>query len=63
MVLFIISAIIALVALGVGIYLSYKYIKSAIPPIPFKQLYKRILIVIGVFALAFVSMMFGIYLC
>ena len=62
MVLFIVSAIIAVVALGVGIYLAYKFIKSAIPPIPFKQLYKRILIVIGVFAAAFTSMMIGIYL-
>lgn len=62
MVLFIISALIAVVALGVGIYLAYKFIKSAIPPIPFKQLYKRFLIIIGVFAVAFVTMMFGIYL-
>ena len=62
MVLFIVSALIAVVALGVGIYLSYRFIKSAIPPIPFKQLYKRLLIVIGVFAIAFVSMMIGIYL-
>ena len=62
MVLFIVSALIAIAALGVGIYLAYKFIKSAIPPVPFAELYKRILVVIGVFALAFVAMMFGIYL-
>ena len=62
MVLFIVAAVILAVALGVGIFLTRQYIKSAIPPIPFKQLYKRILIVIGVFAIAFVSMMIGIYL-
>lgn len=62
MVLFIVSAIIAVIALGVGIYLTTKFIKSIIPPIPFKVLYKRLLIVIGVFALAFTTMMISIYL-
>ena len=62
MILFIVSALIAVVALGVGIYLAVKFIKSAIPPLPFNRLYKRILIVIAVFALAFTSMMISIYL-
>ena len=62
MILFIVSALMVVVALGVGIYLAVKFIKSAIPPLPFNRLYKRILIVIAVFALAFTSMMISIYL-
>ena len=62
MVLFIVSALIAVASLGVGIYLAVKFIRSVIPPIPFNRLYKRILIVMGVFAISFTSMMLGIYL-
>ena len=62
MVLFIVSALIASISLGVGIYLAIKFIKSIIPPVPFNRLYKRLLIVMGVFAIAFTSMMLGIYL-
>ena len=62
MVLFIVSALLVLVALGVGVYLMRGFIKSAIPPIPFEKLYKRLLVVIGVFALSFTSMMISIYL-
>ena len=61
MVLFIVSALIAVVALGVGIYLAANFIKKTIVPIPFDKLYKRILIVIGVFAIAFTTMMISIY--
>ena len=62
MVLFIVSAIIAVVALGVGIYLAANFIKKPIPPLSFDKLYKRLLIVIGVFAIAFTTMMISIYL-
>ena len=62
MVLFIVSALIAAVALGVGIYLTTKFIKSAIPPLPFDKLYKRLLVIIGVFAIDFVSMMISVYI-
>lgn len=62
MVLFIVSALIALVSLGVGLYLTANFIKKPLPPVPFDKLWKRLLIVIGVFAISFTTMMTGIYL-
>ncbi len=62
MVLFIVSAVIALVALGVGLYLAINHIKNTIPPMPFKKTLRRVLITIGVFTLAFATMMVSIYL-
>ena len=62
MVLFIVSAVLAVFALGFGIYLSVQFVKNRIPPIPFNKLIKRIFIVIGVFTLSFATMMISIYL-
>lgn len=62
MVLFIVSAVIALTALGVGIYLTLGFIRNIVPPVPFNKLVKRLLIVIGVFTLSFTTMMTSIYL-
>ncbi len=62
MILFIIAAVIAVAALGVGIYWTAQFLKNVIVPVPFNQLYKRILIIIGVFAVAFTTMMCSIYL-
>ena len=62
MVLFIVSAVIAVVALGIGIYLSIQFVRSTIPPVPFRQLVKRLLIFSLVFTVAFTTMMSSIYL-
>lgn len=62
MVLFIISALVAVVSLGVGIYLVANFIKNIIPKVPFLPLLKRLLIIIGVFSLSFATMMISIHL-
>ena len=62
MVLFIIAAVIAVTALGVGIKIAVDFIKNIIPPVPYKKVVYRLLIVGGVFALAFATMMISIYL-
>ena len=62
MVLFIVSAVLAVFSLGFGIYLAVQFIKNRIPPVPFNKLIKRIFIVIGVFTLSFATMMISIYL-
>lgn len=62
MVLFIVSALIAVVALAVGIYLNAKFIRNTIPPITYERLIKRLSVIIGVFTLAFATMMVSIYL-
>ena len=62
MVLFIVSALIAVVALGVGIYLTANFIKNIMPKVTYNVLVKRLLIISGVFALAFTTMMISIYL-
>ena len=62
MVLFIVSAVLAVFSLGFGIYLTVQFLRNRIPPIPFNKLIKRIFIVIGVFTLSFATMMISIYL-
>lgn len=62
MVLFIVSALIAVISLGMGIYLSLTFIKNVVPPIPFKKLLFRLLVVGSVFTLSFTTMMSSIYL-
>ena len=62
MVLFIVSAVLAVFALGFGLYLTIQFLRNRIPPIPFNKLIYRIFIVIGVFTLAFATMMISIYL-
>ena len=62
MVLFIVSAVLAVFALGFGLYLTIQFLRNRIPPIPFNKLIKRIFIVIGVFTLSFTTMMISIYL-
>ena len=62
MVLFIVSALIAVVSLGVGIYLVVDFIKNIIPRVPFIPLLKRLAIIIGVFTLGFATMMISIHL-
>lgn len=62
MVLFIVSAVLALFALGFGVFLSVQFVRNRIPPIPFNKLYKRIFVIIGVFTLSFATMMLSIYL-
>ena len=62
MILFIVSALIAAVSLGLSIKFTVDYIRKTIPPIPFKGLLKRGLILGGVYTLGFASMMLSIYL-
>ena len=62
MVLFIVSAVLAVFALGFGLYLTIQFLRNRIPPIPFNKLIKRIFVVIGVFTLSFATMMISIYL-
>ena len=62
MVLFIVAAVLAVFALGFGLYLTIQFLRNRIPPIPFNKLIKRIFVVIGVFTLAFATMMISIYL-
>ena len=62
MVLFIIMAVIALASLGLGIYYAVTFIKNAIPPITFDKLWKRMLIILGIFAVSFTVMMNSIYI-
>ncbi len=62
MVLFIISALIVLVTLGLSIKLTIDYLRKTIPPIPFKKLLKRGLILGGVYTISFTVMMLSIYL-
>ena len=62
MVLFIISALIAIVSLGVGIYLVRDFIKNIIPKLTFIPLFKRLAIIVGVFTLSFATMMVSIHL-
>ena len=62
MVLFIISAVLALFALGFGLFLTIQFVRNRIPPIPFNKLIIRLLVVIGVFTLMFATMMISIYL-
>ena len=62
MVLFIVSALIAVISLGMGIYLSLTFIRNVVPPIPFKKLLFRLLVVGSVFTLSFTTMMSSIYL-
>ena len=62
MVLFIVSAVLAVFSLGFGIYLAVQFIKNRIPPVPFNKLIKRMFIIIGVFTLSFATMMISIYL-
>ena len=61
-ILFIVSALIASVALGVGIYLTVNHIRNIIPKVSFSVLIRRLLIIVGVFAFAFDTMMISIYL-
>ena len=62
MILFIVSAVLAVFALGFGIFLSVQFIRNRIPPVPFNKLIRRIFVVIGVFTLSFATMMISIYL-
>ena len=62
MVLFIISAVLAVFALGFGLYLAIQFVRNRIPPVPFNKLIRRIFVVIGVFTLSFATMMISIYL-
>ena len=62
MALFIIAAVVAVVALSIGIYLIVKHIKSVIPNPSFTSLLKKLIIFVGVFTLAFATMMVSIYL-
>ncbi len=62
MVLFIVSALIALVSLGVGIYLVVDFIKNIIPKVAFIPLLTRLAIIIGVFTISFATMMTSIHL-
>ena len=62
MVLFIVSSVLALFALGFGLFLTIQFLRNRIPPIPFNKLIIRILVVIGVFTLSFATMMISIYL-
>ena len=62
MVLFIVSAVIAVIALGVAIKVAIDFIKNIIPPVPFKKVMQRLLILGGVFAIGFTTMMGSIYL-
>ena len=62
MVLFIVSALIAVIALGVSIKIAADFIKNVIPPVPFKKVMQRLLILSGVFAIGFTVMMGSIYL-
>ena len=62
MVLFIISAVVATFALGLGIYWAVKFIKETVPSVAFPTLLKRLSIIIGVFSLIFTTMMISIYL-
>ena len=62
MVLFIVSAVLAVFALGFGLYLTIQFLRNRIPPIPFNKLIKRIFVAIGVFTLSFATMMISIYL-
>ena len=62
MVLFIVAAVITAVALGVAIYLTAKFLKNVIPPIPFNTLVKRLFIISLVFTFAFATMMNAIFL-
>ena len=62
MILFIVSALISAVALGVAIYLLVKFVKSVIPTTNFISLLKKLLIVGAVFTVGFTTMMISIYL-
>ena len=62
MALFIISAVVAAFALGIGIYWSVKFIKETVPSVPFVTLLKRLIVIVGVFTLMFATMMVSIYL-
>ena len=62
MVLFIIAAVITVTALGVGIYLARKFIKSVVPFMNVNVLLKRLAIIGGVYTLSFATMMISIYL-
>ena len=60
MVLFIISAVLAVFALGFGLYLAIQFVRNRIPPVPFNKLIRRIFVVIGVFTLSFATMMISL---
>lgn len=62
MILFIVSAVLALFALGFGLFLTIQFVRNRIPPVPFNKLIIRLLVVIGVFTLMFATMMISIYL-
>lgn len=62
MVLFIIAAVIALVALGVAIKLTVDFLRNVIPPVPFIKLLKRLGIILSVFVAGFATMMISIFL-
>ena len=62
MVLFIVAAVITLVALGVAIYLVANFLRNTVPPVPFMKLVKRLLIIGGVFTFSFATMMNAIFL-
>ena len=62
MILFIVSALIAVVALGVAIKVAVDFLKNTIPPLPFVKVLKRLLIIGGVFVVGFTTMMGSIYL-
>lgn len=62
MILFIVAAVITVIALGVGIYLVAQFIRNIIPPVPFNNLLKRLAIIMGVYTLSFATMMVAIYL-
>ena len=62
MVLFIVAAVLAVFALGFGLYLTIQFIRNRIPPVPFNKLIKRLFIIVGVFTLSFATMMISIYL-
>ena len=62
MVLFIVSAVLAVFALGFGLYFTIQFLRNRIPPLPFNKVLIRVLIAIGVFTLSFATMMISIYL-
>ena len=62
MVLFIVSAVLAVFALGFGLAFAIPFIRNRIPTLPFNKVLLRVFIAIGVFTLSFATMMISIYL-
>ena len=59
---FILCALVALVTLVLGIKWCVTFIKEAIPSVSFEKLWKRLLIVIGIFSISLTGMFCFIYL-